>query len=151
MPLVNSINGLEQLKFNILKSDYAPVAKYFNSIENLDQRIKEDIQNVEKNNLIYFSSPKKLEDFYIKNLKEIELPIEITDIWIKRVEDDFHPDWLPIQALKIGIGVHYGPMPKFIQKKVIDLFNNSLIKNLLSTSYSNRKYLYCIIQRYTWE
>jgi len=134
MPLVNSINGLEQLKFNILKSDYAPVAKYFNSIENLDQRIKEDIQNVEKNNLIYFSSPKKLEDFYIKNLKEIELPIEITDIWIKRVEDDFHPDWLPIQALKIGIGVHYGPMPKFIQKKVIDLFNNSLIKNLLSTS-----------------
>jgi hypothetical protein len=134
MPLVNSINGLEQLKFNILKSDYAPVAKYFNSIEHLDQRIKEDIQNVEKNNLIYFSSPKKLEDFYIKNLKEIELPIEITDIWIKRVEDDFHPDWLPIQALKIGIGVHYGPMPKFIQKKVIDLFNNSLIKNLLSTS-----------------
>ena len=134
MPLVNSISGLDQLKFNILKSDYAPVAKNFNSIENLDQRIKEDIQNVEKNNLIYFSSPKILEDFYIKNLKEIELPIKITDIWVKRVEDDFHPDWLPIQALKIGIGVHYGPMPKFIQKKVIDLFNTLLIKNLLSTS-----------------
>src|SRR5690606_14377307 len=40
----------------------------------------------------------------------------------------------PIYAIKSGIGIHYGPMPKFIQRKVSDLFKEEILKNLLSTS-----------------
>lgn len=134
MPLVNSISGLEHLNFEILKSDYAPVAKNFTSIKNLDRKIHEEISKNNKTNLMYFSSPKFLEKFYIKKLKDIINPILVSENWIKRVEEDFHPEWLPIQALKSGIGIHYGPMPKFIQKKVIELFKNETIKNILATS-----------------
>jgi hypothetical protein len=134
MPLVNSIRGLEHLNFEILKSDYAPVAKNFNPIKKLDKKIYEEINENIKTNLIYFSSPKYLEKFYIKNLKDIIIPIIVSENWIKRVEEDFHPEWLPIQALKSGIGIHYGPMPKFIQKKVIELFKKNIIKNILATS-----------------
>ncbi len=134
MPLVNSIVGLEDLNFNIFKSDYAPVAKSFRSIKNLEKKIFEDISINEKTNLIYFSSPLYLEKFYLKNLKGIKKQIGLSDDWIKRVEEDFHPDWLPILALKSGIGIHYGPMPKFIQKKVIELFKNNTIRNILATS-----------------
>ena len=134
MPLVNTIKGLEELNFKILKSDYAPVAKNFKSIKKLDNKIYEEIYENNKTNLIYFSSPKYLEKFYLKNLKSINNPIIINDNWIKRVEEDFHPEWLPIQALKSGIGIHYGPMPKFIQKKVIELFKTNTINNILATS-----------------
>lgn len=134
MPLVNTVSGLEQLNFEILKSDYAPVAKNFKPIKKLDKKIYEVIHDNDKTNLIYFSSPKYLEKFYFKNLKAINNPIAISDNWIKRVEEDFHPEWLPIHALKSGIGIHYGPMPKFIQKKVIELFKTNSINNILATS-----------------
>lgn len=134
MPLVNSVSGIEQLNFEILKSDYAPVAKNFKAIKKLDKKIYEVIHDNDKTNLIYFSSPKYLEKFYFKNLKSINNPIDISDNWIKRVEEDFHPEWLPIHALKSGIGIHYGPMPKFIQKKVIELFKTNSINNILATS-----------------
>lgn len=134
MPLVNSIKGLEYLSFDILQSDYAPVAKNFKPIKKLDKKIQEEIYANDKINLIYFSSPKILESFYFKNLKVINNPKEVSDNWIKRVEEDFHPEWLPILALKSGIGIHYGPMPKFIQKKVIELFKTKAIKNILATN-----------------
>jgi replicative superfamily II helicase len=134
MPLVNTLSGLEHLNFEILKSDYAPVAKSFQSIKKLDKKINESIIENNKTNLIYFSSPKNLEKFYFKNLKNINNPIVVSDNWVKRVEEDFHSEWLPIQALKSGIGIHYGPMPKFIQKKIIELFKTRAINNILATN-----------------
>lgn len=134
MPLVNSISGLEDFNFEILKSDYAPVAKNFLSIKKLDKKIQEDISGNNRTNLFYFSSPNNLEKFFIKNLKHFNNPIILNESWIQRVEEDFHPEWLPIQALKSGIGIHYGPMPKFIQKKVIELFKTNSINNILATN-----------------
>lgn len=134
MPLVNSLTGLDNLNFEILKSDYAPVAKSFQSIKKLDKKIIEEIIENKSTNLIYFSSPKNLEKFFLKNLKNIHHNIAVSNEWFKRVEEDFHPEWLPIQALKSGIGIHYGPMPKFIQKKVIELFKARAINNILATN-----------------
>ncbi|NBL65853.1 DEAD/DEAH box helicase family protein [Flavobacterium sp. NST-5] len=134
MPLVNSIIGLENFNFQILKSDYAPVAKNFNSIKNLDQTINQEISKNEITNLIYFNSPQELEKVYLKNLKSIKNSVELNGKWVQRVEEDFHSEWIPIQALKSGIGIHYGPMPKFIQKKVIDLFKSNQIKSVLATN-----------------
>ena len=134
MPLVNSIIGLEEFNFIILKSDYAPVAKNFTSIKKLDHTISDVISRNEITNLIYFNSPKELEKIYLQKLKNIKNSVELNDRWIRRVEEDFHPEWLPIQALRSGLGIHYGPMPKFIQKKVIDLFKSTKIKNILATN-----------------
>jgi len=134
MPLVNEIKGLEQLEFKILKSDYAPVAKNFYPIRNLNTIISEDIQNKEKINLVYFNSPNEVGKFYLKKIKKTNFTTDLDNAWVTRVEEDFHPEWIPIRAIKNGIGVHYGPMPKFMQKKVIELFNNSKINTLLSTN-----------------
>lgn len=134
MPLVNSITGLERLNFITLKSDYAPIAKAFESVKELDQTIIKSITNNDQTNLIYFNSPKKLEEFYLNKLKSFASTTVLSDKWIKRVEDDFHPSWLPIMALKSGVGIHYGPMPKFIQNKVITLFKTKAIRSVLATN-----------------
>lgn len=44
--------------------------------------------------------------------------------FITHLENTFDDRWIVIRALKKGIGVHHGVVPKYIQKEIIDLFNN---------------------------
>lgn len=43
-------------------------------------------------------------------------------------------DWIVVKALKKGIGIHHGLIPKFIQKEIINLFNKGIIRVLVSTT-----------------
>ena len=43
-------------------------------------------------------------------------------------------NWIVVKALKKGIGIHHGLIPKYIQKEIIELFNKGYIKILLSTT-----------------
>lgn len=136
LPLVNSIEGVASLNFKILKSEYAPVAKNFISIIDADfnSNMIKKISDDKESNLIYFNSPNETEAFYLKNLNNFKSENIISNEWVERVETDFHKEWIPINAIRNGIGIHYGPMPKFIQKKVIDLFNKGTIKTVMATS-----------------
>jgi superfamily II helicase len=136
LPLVNSIDGASHLNFKILKSDYSPVAKNFIKKNNsaFDSFIIKKIIENEDSNLVYFNSPIEVEKFYLKYCNELNGNNELSLKWIKRVEDDFHPEWIPIKSLINGIGIHYGPMPKFIQKKVVKLFKSHVVNTILSTS-----------------
>jgi len=134
LPLVNEINGLEDFEFKICKSEYAPVAKNFKAEADFGGMILEKVHNSDESNLIYFNAPNDAEKFFTINLKDDNKFALLSDFWVQRVELDFHPEWIPIKALKSGIGIHYGPMPKFMQKKVIDMFNTGMIKTILATS-----------------
>jgi hypothetical protein len=136
LPLVNSIDGASHLNFKILQSDYSPVAKNFIKKDNsdFDSFIIEKIIENKDSNLVYFNSPIEIEKFYLKYCNKLSGNSELSLKWIKRVEDDFHPEWIPIKSIKNGIGIHYGPMPKFIQKKVINLFKTHEVNTILSTS-----------------
>lgn len=134
LPLVNDIKGLSS--FDVLKSDYSPVAKEFIPSKDLNKTILEKIKEEEESNLVYFCSPKEVDSFFIEHIYKNESINNnlAMDKWIKQVGEDFHPEWIPLLALKKGIGIHYGPIPKFIQKKVIELFTSSSIKTILATS-----------------
>jgi replicative superfamily II helicase len=47
---------------------------------------------------------------------------------------DKSEDWIVVHALKKGIGIHHGLIPKYIQKEIITLFNEGYIRALLSTT-----------------
>ncbi len=137
LPLVNSIIGLDKYNIKLLKSDYSPVTKIFIGEENFNFNkiiVKKIKQNTEKN-LVYFSSPASLEKFFNNELlPNISNKIK-DDLWIKRVINDFHEDWLPVVAYKRGISIHNGSMPKFIQIKMVNMFNKeNHVNTILSTS-----------------
>lgn len=54
--------------------------------------------------------------------------------FINHVEDRFGKDWILVKALKRGIGIHHGLIPKYIQKEIINLFNEGFLKILISTT-----------------
>lgn len=43
-------------------------------------------------------------------------------------------DWYILEALKRGIGIYISPMPRYIKKEIIDLFDRKVIKCLLVTT-----------------
>lgn len=43
-------------------------------------------------------------------------------------------NWVVTRALKKGIGIHHGLVPKYIQKEVIDLFNKGVLHALICTT-----------------
>lgn len=70
----------------------------------------------------------------IKNnfcIKKISINLQI---FIDHLADVFGDDWIVVKALKNGIGIHHGLVPKYIQREIISLFNSGDIFVLLSTT-----------------
>ena len=53
---------------------------------------------------------------------------------IDHISSQFRNTWILVRALKCGIGIHHGLVPKYIQKEIISLFNQGFIKILISTT-----------------
>jgi len=51
--------------------------------------------------------------------------------WLAR---EYHPDWVLPRALKVGIGLHYGPLPRSIAQEMVRSFNEDKIRFLICTS-----------------
>lgn len=72
----------------------------------------------------------------IINESTIKVAIDISKIkaLINHIHSKFHVDWVIAKALQNGIGIHHGLVPKYLQKEIINLFNDGIIKVLFSTT-----------------
>lgn len=46
----------------------------------------------------------------------------------------YNNDWVLIDCIKKGVGIHHGLVPKYIQKEIIELFNSGELKVLTATT-----------------
>lgn len=49
---------------------------------------------------------------------------EYFKLFIDHLERAYHADWCVTNALKNGVGIHHGVVPKYIQKEIVRLFNS---------------------------
>lgn len=134
-------NNFELLDYN----DYEIVNKQRNILsipkmskkEKLKYAIKLLVDNKE-NCIVYCRGSGTAESKAKEIIKEntIEIPIDILKIeaLINHIHSKFHVDWVIAKALQNGIGIHHGLVPKYIQKEIINLFNDGIIKVLFSTT-----------------
>ncbi|MBN1215183.1 MAG: DEAD/DEAH box helicase family protein, partial [Candidatus Lokiarchaeota archaeon] len=54
--------------------------------------------------------------------------------FLEHIKKNFTNNWVLLQALKRGIGIHHGLIPKYIQKEIITLFNLGRLSILISTT-----------------
>lgn len=52
----------------------------------------------------------------------------------KWLSDSYHPDWIVARALRAGIGIHHGKLPRAIGHHLVRLFNEERLPILLVTS-----------------
>lgn len=53
---------------------------------------------------------------------------------INHIKLSFNSEWIVVKALEKGIGIHHGLVPKYMQKEIINLFNEGILKGLFSTT-----------------
>lgn len=94
-------------------------------------------------NTIIYCSQKHITEKWAKELIKGEVGLEninndriarlvnhISNLFIDRKGNQ----WIISKALKKGIGIHHGLVPKYIQQEIISLFNDGILKVLICTT-----------------
>ncbi len=102
-------------------------------IANIASTLSSDSENT----IIYYNTPayaEKCANEIIPKLNFSKTTNDLLDIFIKHIEKEFGDDWILVKALKKRIGIHHGLIPKYIQKQIIEFFNNGSLLVLISTT-----------------
>lgn len=95
-----------------------------------------------KENTIIYNNYKSGTERYAKeiidrlNQKDIDFNSDdyIYKIFLEHIESTYSSEWIVAKALRYGIGIHHGLVPKYIQKEIINLFNRGILLYLISTT-----------------
>lgn len=107
-----------------------------NKTKRLIQTVQ-SIISIEQNTIVYCYSTAKVESYAKKIIESEILNNHRTDPYndfISHVTENFNSEWTLIEALKKGIGIHHGLIPKYLQKEIVSLFNKKYLKVLISTT-----------------
>lgn len=124
-----NFRGIEKYEFHIFESSFNAVEKNYIILE--EQEFFDILLNKgeEEKTILFCGSPNKINATY-EEIKNRLVMKEITE-FAKLLEADVHPDWSVIKLLKSGILTHHGQMPKYVQNRMINLFNKSNEYNIL--------------------
>lgn len=128
----NIVNKTDNFKGNELSFVFSSINKDRMLIE-----IIRSIVSIKENTIIYCPLRRQVESYPKKIIASGVLSNHDTseyEDFIKHISNNFKEEWTLIQALKSGIGMHHGLVPKYIQKEIVSLFNRKLLKVLISTT-----------------
>lgn len=125
------LNNYEIVKVNKYSADKEKQIKFDTYEINLKgKKTKRDkIQELldciisQKENAIIYCNTKAYVEKVAREYHKLDIStIHFTD-FLEHLKATYDERWIVIKALKKGIGVHHGVVPKYIQKEIIDLFN----------------------------
>lgn len=141
-PFINSIRGLENLGYphTFVSSDFNTVALDVHTfgIKPNDQKSKlkalgEIAQHCGEATIIYCKSP-TVAGIVARELIRYGYGTPTSNPHIDWVSQEFDPEWDYAVALKHGIGVHFGALPRALQQYTADQFNAGNLRFLICTS-----------------
>jgi len=97
----------------------------------------ESIISIKQNTIIYCSKTFLVESYAKKIIASGILENHDNTAYsdfIIHISENFNSEWTLIEALKKGIGIHHGLVPKYLQKEIVSLFNQNHLKVLISTT-----------------
>lgn len=133
----NSITLLNYNEYEIVNKEFVAIPQK-GKIESYKNRIKGFISNNE--NAIVYCQGRAYAERYAQYIVEDPSISTIDTLpfndFLEHLSNMFNGsnNWIVVKALKKGVGIHHGLIPKYIQKEIIELFNNGYIKILLSTT-----------------
>lgn len=154
---INDFNIIEYNDVEIVSKTLAHLDRNKFEIENTVYRLKSGTKSMQEkvvqsvlqlifnegNIIIYCSSKydterfaKKLldEEAYNTKLEQNQSSTRIFNIFLEHIERTFGADWIVFRALSKRIGIHNSGIPKYIQKEIINLFNQGELFCLFSTT-----------------
>ena len=112
------------------ETTFNAVSKSFIKCENKDDLFcKLNEKSTNSKTILFCEKPADITDAF-KSIN-LELSCYSNSQFLNDLISDFHEEWSVVKYLKKGILVHHGQMPKYIQNKMINIFNNDIRANLL--------------------
>lgn len=140
-PNIQSISGISRFDYCFVQTDFATVAvdvTNFSLPTKGDARKKkllEICKNTDGPTIVYCQSPAKaaeVTNFLIEHLELIDNKETLAaSDWMS---EEYHEEWIVQKALRKGIGLHHGGVPRALQQYFIGLFNDRKIGYLVCTS-----------------
>ena len=105
--------------------------------------ILNSIEAKDENAIIYCETKTRSEKYakeFIErhNFKEDKIDknndLKTYNIFLKHIKEKFSENWIVYKGLVKKIGIHHGLVPKYIQKQIIEFFNEGIIKYIFSTT-----------------
>lgn len=112
----------------------------------VNDRICDVVEYIEKMGygatMLYCTTPSKANEYATKlaqRHQESFIKNKRFSIFIDHLKRNYNIDgsikeWSFVNVLEMGFGMHHGKMPKYIQKEILDLFNDGIFSILFCTS-----------------
>ena len=140
-PNVQAIKGLDKYEFHFIPSDYSTVAVDVLQFdlprggEDRPNKLVELARSIDEATLIYCQGPGSAVKVARRLLREVaKMPIAACAATAEWMSENYHPEWAAVEALRHGIGLHHGGIPRALQQHMVRLFNEGAIKFLICTS-----------------
>lgn len=141
-PNISSVNGLaSEYRHVFIPSDFSTVAldiQYFNLKQRGPERLSKLVQlcnSLATPTLVYCQSPRSARDAARTIYTDCDLlACESTKDAVDWLEQHYPAEWEVIQALRRGVGIHHGNVPRAIQQYMVQAFEENRIKFLVCTS-----------------
>lgn len=141
-PHISAVGGIaEQFDHVFVPSEFSTVALdviQFNYPDNSDERkdkLVELCNTLQSPTLVYCQSPPRatlLAEYLLEHGAFTPTPSTAAAVdWLER---EFPDDWVVARALKYGIGIHHGNVPRAIQQYLVRAFDTGEIRLIICTS-----------------
>lgn len=121
--------GFEKYEFKYFYSIFNAVDKCYNVLEESQFFNKVLELGSENKTILFCSSPTQINDTYYK-IESNNFEKRHSE-FLMQLKQDIHPEWIVVKLLECGILTHHGQMPKYIQNRMINLFNHNDDYNIL--------------------
>jgi uncharacterized protein YkuJ/rhodanese-related sulfurtransferase len=142
-PNIESVSGLDFYgkDFYFIPTQFTTVAadiynyNYKTNDPGRDSKLKELVFSDSSPKIVYCQSPSSASKVarLLVDHGSFDIDDEVTNA-IKWIENNYSPYWIVAEALKSGIGIHHGGVPRALQQWMVKAFNSGLIKALVCTS-----------------
>lgn len=115
--------GFEKYGFSIFSSDFNAVEKNYRVLDETEFYPTLLALGTSYKTILFCKNPSQINAAYEEISSNLQ-PQESND-FIRFLETDIHPDWSVVKLLKSKILTHHGQMPKYVQNRMITLFNEN--------------------------
>jgi hypothetical protein len=127
-----------RLDFQFVKTDYGTVVidtEILPAPSNLQRAVTAQCRNLHGSTLLYVKEPSRTRTV-AKWLIEADLGRvgEELDDASRWIAENYHPEWFLARAVRNGIGVHHGKIPRALGHHLVRLFNEGKLRWLIVTS-----------------
>jgi len=140
-PNVQSIKGLDKYEFHFIPSDYSTVAVDVVQFDlprlgdDRSSKLVELATSLDDSTLIYCQGPVSAVRVAGRLLHDVmKRPVDACVDAANWMSENFHPEWMTVEALRHGVGLHHGGIPRALQQHMVRMFNDGAIKFLVCTS-----------------